>query len=73
MHRQFTEGIEDFLRNNNQQTYVCGDFIIDLIKYKQYDEPVTLLNKMFFYQDITQLVNKLELLHNRARQTTLKA
>ena len=43
----FTASIEALLINNNQQTYVCGDFNIDLIKYKQHEQTDTFVNKMF--------------------------
>ena len=43
----FTEEIERFLKNHNQQTYVCGDFNIDLLKYKQHDQTDSFVNKMF--------------------------
>ena len=43
----FTASIEALLMNNNQQTYVCGDFNIDLINYKQHEQTDTFVNKMF--------------------------
>ena len=43
----FTEEIEDLLKNHNQQTYVCGDFNINLLKYKQHDQTDSFVNKMF--------------------------
>ena len=43
----FTASIEDLLKNNNQQTYVYGDFNIDIIKYKQHEQTDTFVNKMF--------------------------
>ena len=34
----FTEEIEDLLKKHNQQTYVCGDININLLKCKQHDQ-----------------------------------
>ena len=45
----FTEEIEDLLKNHNQQTYmyVGGDFNINLLKYKRHDQTDSFVNKMF--------------------------
>ena len=53
----FTEEIEDILKNHNQQTYVCGDSNIDLLKYKRHDQTDSFVNKMFSLE-YKPLVNK---------------